>query len=77
MTIYANSGTKTILVSRSEDFIKGVIMNLYNAMNSEELKAINFNFETLDMSSSSVKIGTNIGAPVVTGSVSGDVVSQV
>ncbi|MBW4479937.1 MAG: hypothetical protein KME54_24625 [Tolypothrix brevis GSE-NOS-MK-07-07A] len=78
MTIYTNGGTRTIFRSRSEDFIKRVILVLYSVMNSEEFKAINFNFETLDMSTDrSVQIGTNIGSPVVSGHVGGDVVNEV
>lgn len=78
MTIYTNGGTKTIFKSRSKDFIKKVILTLYNVMNSNELEAINFNFETLDMSvDNSIGIGTNIASPVVSGNVGGDVVSQV
>jgi hypothetical protein len=78
ITIYANSGDKAIFVSKSEDFIKRVILTLYNAMNSAELNSININLDTLDMSvDNSVQIGTNIGSPIVSGSVSGDVVSQV
>ncbi len=78
MTIYTNGGTKTIFRSKSEDFIKRVILTLYSVMNSDELKAINFNFETLDMSAdNSIRIGKNIGSPVISGHVAGDVVSQV
>jgi hypothetical protein len=78
MTIYTNGGTKTILVSRSEDFIKKVILTLYTVMNSDDLKAINFNFETLDISvDNSIGIETAIGSSVVSGHVGGDVVSQV
>lgn len=76
MTIYTNGGTKTILVSRSEDFIKKVILNLYDVMNSDELRAINFNFETLSVDNS-IGIGTAIGSSVVSGHVGGDIVSQV
>lgn len=78
MTIYTNGGTKTIFRSRSEEFIKRVILTLYNVMNSDELKAITFNFETLDMSAdNSIQIGTNIGSSVISGNPGGDVVSQV
>lgn len=78
MTIYTNGGTRTIFRSKSEDFIKRVILTLYSVMNSDELKAINFNFETLDMSAdNSIRVGTNIGSSVVSGHVGGDVVSQV
>ncbi|MBC1259416.1 hypothetical protein GNE54_28875, partial (plasmid) [Trichormus variabilis V5] len=73
MTIYTNSGTKTILTSRSEDFLKKVILTLYTVMNSDELKAVNFNFETLDMSvDNSIKVGKNIGSPLNTGHIGGD-----
>ncbi|NET05903.1 MAG: hypothetical protein F6K16_14610 [Symploca sp. SIO2B6] len=77
MTIYTNGGTKTIFISRSEEFIKQVILTLYSVMNSDELKAITFNFETLDMSAdNSIKIGTNIGSSVVSGHAEGDIFSQ-
>ncbi|MBC1314881.1 hypothetical protein GNE88_28200, partial (plasmid) [Trichormus variabilis PNB] len=46
--------------------------------NSDELKAVNFNFETLDMSvDNSIKVGKNIGSPLNTGHIGGDVVNQV
>jgi Family of unknown function (DUF6232) len=78
MTIYTNSGQRTILVSRSEEFLKRVILALYSVMNSEENKAINFNFDTLDMSvDKSISIGNNIASPIVSGHVSGDVVSEI
>ncbi|BAZ02380.1 hypothetical protein NIES37_63920 [Tolypothrix tenuis PCC 7101] len=78
MTIYTNAGTKKIFRSRSEEFVKKVILTLYSVMNSDELKAITFNFETLDVSTdNSIKIGTNIGSSVISGHVVGDVASQV
>ena len=78
MTIYTNAGTRKIFRSRSEDFVKRVILTLYGVMNSDELKAVTFNFETLDVSTdNSIKIGTNIGSSVVSGHVIGDVASQV
>jgi hypothetical protein len=78
MTIYTNSGYRTVLTSRSEDFIKQVILALYRVMNSDEFKAINFNFETLDMSiDNSIEIGENINSTVVSGHVGGDVVNEV
>ncbi|NEP29070.1 MAG: hypothetical protein F6K49_46825 [Moorea sp. SIO3I6] len=72
MTIYTNSGLKKILVSRDKEFIKKVILNLYSVMNSNEPKAITFNFEN-----KSIEIQNNIGSPVVSGNVEGDVVSRV
>lgn len=78
MTIFTNAGTKTTFRSRSEDFIKRVMLTLYNVMNSNEQKAVTFNFETLDVSTdNSIQIGTNIGSSVVSGHVIGDVASQV
>jgi hypothetical protein len=79
MTIYTNAGTKTIFVNKSEEYIKKVILTLYTVMNSDELKAINFNFETLsiDQSNRAIQIGTNIGSSVVSGHVGGDVASEV
>ena len=77
MTIYSNSGTRTILTSRNKNFIFDVMLTLSNVMNSEELKAININFETLNMSDQSVTIGKNTGSPIVTGSVGQNLVNLV
>ncbi|NEO88997.1 MAG: hypothetical protein F6K56_01440 [Moorea sp. SIO3G5] len=77
MTIYTNNGLNKILVSRDKEFIQKVILSLYGVMNSNEPKAINYNFETLDMSEQSIEIKNNIGSPVVSGNVEGDVVSRV
>jgi len=76
MSIYTNSGYKTILTSKSENFIKEVILSLYGVMNSDEFKAINYHFDT-QVVDNSIKIGTNTGSPIVTGHVGGDVVNEV
>jgi hypothetical protein len=77
MTIYSNSGTRKILTSRDKNFIFDVMLTLSNVMNSEELKAVNINFETLNMSDQSVTIGQNTGSPIVTGSVGQNLVNSV
>lgn len=79
LTIYTNAGTKTIFVSRSEDFIKKVILSLYDVMNDDEPKAINFNFETLsiDRSETSIQIDKNIASPINLGYVEGDIAAVV
>ncbi|NEQ86522.1 MAG: hypothetical protein F6K26_42600 [Moorea sp. SIO2I5] len=77
MTIYTNNGLKKILVSRDKEFLKKVIWTLSDVMNSNEPKDITFNFETLDMSYKSIEIEKNIGSPVVSGDVEGDVVNRV
>lgn len=77
MTIYSNSGTKKVLTSRDKDFIFRVMLTLSNVMNSEQPKALNINFETLNMSDQSVKIGTSTNSPVVTGVVGNDLVNMV
>ncbi|AOY82915.1 MULTISPECIES: DUF6232 family protein [Moorena] len=77
MTIYTNNGINKILVSRDKEFIKKVIWTLSDVMNSNEPKAITFNFETLDMSDKSIEIERNIGSPVVSGDIEGDIVNWV
>lgn len=74
MTIHTNHGHKVTLRSKNKDFVKKVIYALYNVMNSEELKAINFNFETLDYQA--VNIEKNIGSPVIRGNITGDIVNH-
>jgi phosphoenolpyruvate-protein kinase (PTS system EI component) len=41
------------------------------------VKAVNINFETLNMSDQSVTIGQNTGSPIVTGSVGGNVENKI
>ena len=77
MAIYTNDGNETILTSKSKDFILKAIRELYEVMNGEEDKTMNFNFKDCDMSDRSVKIGKNHGSPVVSGQVGGDVVNNI
>ena len=78
MTIFTNSGDKRTFVSRSEDFIKKVILVLYNVMNAEQNESINFNFDPITMDRSmNLKIGQNISSPIVGGSVIGDIVNEI
>lgn len=79
LTIHTNAGDKPVLISSNQDFIKRVILTLYNIMNSNELEAVTFNFDncSIDQSNKSIKIETNIESPIVSGHVEGDVVNEV
>ncbi|MGB7439864.1 MAG: DUF6232 family protein [Coleofasciculaceae cyanobacterium] len=78
LTIYTNAGSKVVFTSKSEDYIKKVILVLYKIMNNDELNAVSFNFETLSIDQSqAVEIGTNIGSPFFGARVNGDIVNEV
>lgn len=77
MAIYTNDRERTILVSKKKDFIIEVIRELYEVMNDDEDRVMNFNFQDCDISDRSVKIGHNSASPVVSGRVEGDVVNNI
>jgi hypothetical protein len=71
-----NSGKKTVLVSDDIEFLTRVVLVLNNIMNSDELKAVNINFDQRQIDES-VNIGNMTGSNLVTGTVVGDVASNV
>lgn len=79
LRIGMNSGEGVILTSSSKDFVLKIIVTLYGIINTEESKAVAFNFETLSVSveDKSIKIGQANGSAVVSGKVTGDVVNIV
>jgi len=77
MSIRLNSGTRTIIVSDDIKFLTEVMLTLNNIMNSGEVSDIIFNFDQRQIEDKSIRIGQMLGSNVVTGSVVGDVASNV
>lgn len=76
--LYMNSGELTVFYINDFDFLKKVILVLHNIINTDELKAVNFNIDQQKIEfDSSVNINQMLGSSVVSGSVVGDVVSHV
>lgn len=72
--ITLNSGSSTTMISPYLDFVKEVALVLYNIMNSEEDKSINFHFDERKI----VEIGGDVsGSTVVSGHVAGDIVNSI
>jgi tryptophan-rich sensory protein len=76
LKLVMNSGESMILTSKSKDFVLSIILNIYHVLNSEEPKALTFNFETLQIEDKSINIERSYGSSVVSGQVSGDVVNN-
>jgi hypothetical protein len=76
LKLVMNSGESMILTSKSKDFVLSIILNIYHILNSEEPKALTFNFETLQIEDKSINIERSYGSSVVSGQVSGDVVNN-
>lgn len=80
LRIRMTSGEETILVSKNKDFVLKIVLALYNIINSDEPKAIRFNFETLNIDKiedKSISIEKSYGSSVVSGQVEGDVVNNI
>lgn len=77
MSIRLNAGIRDVIVGDDIEFLKRVILVLYNIMNSDEFKAINMNFDQRNIEDKSINIDQMIGSNVVTGNVNGDVVGNV
>jgi Family of unknown function (DUF6232) len=76
LKLMMNSGESMILTSKSKDFVLTIILNIYRVLNSEEPRALTFNFETLQIEDKSINIERSYGSSVVSGQVSGDVVNN-
>lgn len=73
-----NAGITDVIVSGDIEFLKRVILVLYNIMNDDEIKAINVNFDQRKIEYKSISADQMLVASnVVTGNVSGDVVMNV
>lgn len=72
-----NSGEKTILLWDNYDFIVQVLLTINNIMNTEELNAINVNFDQRQIYEEQlVSIEEMTASSVISGNVQGDVVSN-
>ncbi len=87
LVIEGNSGYKNIIVSSDPGWIRTVIINLCDVMNSEQgkIRKINKNFnfkncsiedKSVQIEDKSVQVETSIGSSFVSGSVVGDVTSS-
>ncbi|MCC3450997.1 MAG: hypothetical protein JGK04_26195 [Microcoleus sp. PH2017_39_LGB_O_B] len=75
-----NSGEGVILKSKSKEFVLAIVVTLYRIMNTEEVKALAFNFDTLKIDKiedKSIKIENSYGSAVISGKIAGDVVNNV
>lgn len=62
LTIYLNSGQKSIFVSRDKDFLMAIVENLYMFMQKEQAKSL-----LIDMSNRSITVGGSIGGSATAG----------
>lgn len=77
LSIRLNAGTQTIIVGDNLDFLKEVMLVLYNIMNTDELRAVNFSFDQRCIEDKSITIQKMMGSSLITGNVQGDVVNNV
>ena len=80
LRIRMNSGEEVILASKTRDFVLSIVLTLYNIMNSDEPKAVAFNFDTLQIDrieDKSITIEKTYGSTVISGQVAGDVVNNI
>lgn len=80
LRIRMTSGEETILVSKNKNFVLTIVLTLYNIINSDEPKAVKFNFETLQIDKiedRSISIESSYGSSIVSGQVEGDVVNNI
>ena len=76
MLMAVNSGEQRILVSSDKKWVLEVIVELYQVMNTEELKSLNLNFDNHSIDRS-INVENSIGSNFVSGEVGGDVVSSI
>lgn len=76
LKLMMNSGESMILTSKSKEFILKVILSIYTVLNSEEPKALSFNFDTFQIEDKSINIERSYGSAVISGHVTGDVVNN-
>ena len=78
LKISLNSGQTPIITNSDAEFLKEIMLVLYNIMNSDELKAFTFNLDQRKIiKDGATNIDSMLNSNVVTGNVTGDVVSKV
>jgi hypothetical protein len=69
--ISLNSNSSTILISTDLEFLKKIMLVLYNIMNGKESKPVTFNFKTIE-----IKGGVK-GSTIISGDVDGNIVNNI
>ena len=78
LKISLNSGEKPIITNSDAEFLKEIMLILYNIMNSDEPRAVTFNLDQRKIvEDKSINIDNMLGSNFVSGDVSGDVVYNV
>ena len=80
LRVSMNSQEEVILTSYSKDFVLAIVLTLHRIMNTEETKALQFNFETLTIErieDRSISIEKTYGSTINSGQIAGDAVNNV
>lgn len=80
LRISMNSQEEVILTSNSKDFVLAIVLTLHRIMNTEETKALQFNFETLTIErieDRSISIEKTYGSTINSGQIAGDAVNNI
>lgn len=76
MIIEMNSGSSSILLSSTKQFILEVIYDLYEILNTEESKPMLFDFSQNLMNDNSINVKHAVNAALISGKVIGEVNTQ-
>jgi hypothetical protein len=78
LKISLNSGEKPIITNSDAEFLKEMMLVLYNIINNDEPRAVTFNLDQRQIvEDKSINIDSMFGSNFVSGNVTGDVVSNV
>jgi Family of unknown function (DUF6232) len=78
LKISLNSGERTIIINSDAEFLKQMMLVIYNIMNDSEPRAFTFNLDQRNIvEDKSINIDSMSGSNFVSGNVTGDVVSNV
>jgi Family of unknown function (DUF6232) len=80
LRIRMNSQEKVILTSNSKEFVLAIVLTLHRIMNTEEMKALQFNFDTLKIDrieDRSIAIEKSYGSTINSGQIAGDAVNNI
>ncbi|MEH2041271.1 DUF6232 family protein [Nostoc sp.] len=77
LKISLNSGEQPIITNSDAEFLKEMMLVLYNIINNDELRAFTFNLDQRQIvEDKSINIDSMFGANFVAGNVTGDVVNN-
>jgi len=78
LKISLNSGEKPIITNSNAEFLKEMMLVLFNIMNDDKPRAVTFNLDQRKViEDKSINIDSMVGSNLVSGNVTGDVVSNV